>query len=197
MKRILIVVSLFLISTSIFAQKPPSLSDGCWFNGYYRISAENGGANGKIEVTTYTKDDVVIESTFTVSLSAMGDVTFKVSQPDRTQQVYVRVRWFIRNADGSYTPQVLNNGKGDDKTYLYYETSSNRCYALALNVLNVKAERIDSKTIKVQFSVDRDLESTELYRIKISTDGKTFVEKSVIFPDGATANKTYSVIIKL
>ena len=71
----------------------------------------------------------------------------------------------------------------------------------SLNVLPIKfgqivATKINPVLIKLTFESEED-NTIKHYNIMISEDGKTFRKANILFPDGITGHKKYSVFIKL
>ena len=190
------LLSLMFISVmSLTAQK---ITKDCWADGQYHMTAIEGTANGKIEVTVYDNNnrDVVLQATRTFLLSNTGSVGFNVEQAIRTDYRYVYVRWFVKNSDGSYSVNYFHNpGTGDDGSYIGLPTASNPCQALATKITMLYVKRMEKNTFKVYFNVDEDI-NTLRYDVKLSTDGINFKTRAIIFPDNTKAGK-YEVTIKL
>jgi len=58
------------------------------------------------------------------------------------------------------------------------------------------AVRVNPSLIKLTFESQEDINLSN-YNILVSKDGKTFKRASILFPNGITGNKKYSVFIKL
>lgn len=67
---------------------------------------------------------------------------------------------------------------------------------LPIKFKNVQVKRIDKNTIYLIFEVNED-NSINHYKVMISTDGRKYTEKVVVFPNGIEGNKKYEIKIKL
>lgn len=196
MKKLQILVLLLAFSLSAYCH---SLTRQCWNNvsHTYGIEAAYGDANGKIEVTVYTNSNMstVIQTKRTFILNGSGTVDFTVNQASRTSPVFVYVRWFSRNNNGTYSPVTWNSGQGYPNSYSSIITSTNQCSIVPIKFTSVTARRINSNTFEVVFDIN-EVVGVNYYRIKLSTDGINFKERAVIFPDNTTSGR-YSAIIHL
>ena len=114
MKKVLLA----LILVSAMSASAQKLTKDCWSAGAYHMTATQGGANGKIEVTIYNNNnrDVVLQPTRTFLLDNQGSVSFSIDQPVRTDYRYAYARWFTKNEDGS--PALVKIMYDDDKIEL-------------------------------------------------------------------------------
>lgn len=192
----LIIMSLMLIS--MMAVQAHTLTKQCWNSGTYDIAAAYGDGNGKIEVTVYSNSNMntVVQAKRTFNLSSSGTVNFTVNQSSRTSPVFVYVRWFQKNSNGTYSAVSWNSGQGYPNSYSSVSTGTNQCSVVPVGrFTNIYAQRLSGNTFKVFFDVNEDLD-TDRFIIRISTDAKKFKDRAIIFPDNSKAGK-YEVIIKL
>lgn len=68
--------------------------------------------------------------------------------------------------------------------------------ALPIKMTNVIVTKINPSLIKLSFRSEDDINISS-YNILMSQDGKTFKKTQILFPNGITGTKTYSVLIKL
>lgn len=67
---------------------------------------------------------------------------------------------------------------------------------LPVKMTNVIITKINPSLIKLSFRSEEDINISS-YNILMSQDGKTFKKAQILFPNGITGTKTYSVLIKL
>lgn len=172
---------MFISGMSLTAQK---LTKDCWSSGVYQLTAINGPADGKIEVTVYDNNvrTLVLQPTRTFILNSAGSVAFSALQPIRTSYVYVVARFFKKNLDGSYSVFYFGNTGGtgqDDGSYDATPTASNQC-----NVLALKYGAITARNDKQNTIITFQLESTD------DTNEITF---NLMYPNNV--EKKYKVIL--
>lgn len=68
--------------------------------------------------------------------------------------------------------------------------------ALPVKMTNVIVTKVNPGLIKLSFRSEEDINISS-YNILTSQDGKTFKRAQILFPNGITGTKTYSVLIKL
>lgn len=195
MKKVLLA----LVLVSAMSASAQKLTKDCWSAGAYHMTATQGGANGKIEVTIYNNNnrDVVLQPTRTFLLDNQGSVSFSIDQPVRTGYRYAYARWFTKNEDGSYSVNYFHNaGTGDDGSYSGLPTASNECNTvLPIKFVSITAERIAKDVFRVKFEV-AEASGINVYKVKLSTDGINYKEKAILFPKN-TVSGAYEVVIKL
>lgn len=67
---------------------------------------------------------------------------------------------------------------------------------LPITINQITAIRVNPSLIKLTFESQEDINLSN-YNIMVSKDGKTFKKAYILFPNGITGNKKYSVFIKL
>jgi hypothetical protein len=122
--------------------------------------------------------------TFNVNSSG-NSVTFDVPQSSLTQLVEVRFR---------YKPQ--SSGWSNWSTPLQsISTLYSLCASLPIKFKDITSKRIDANTIQITFEAEED-NTINYYKIMVSNDGKSWQERTIVFPNGVQGSKQYVVTLK-
>jgi len=116
------------------------------------------------------------------TLSALQSTFINVPATSNSQIVTFKAK----RQSGALCRQNPDNG--------WAELQSN--FVLPITFGKITAAKVSPNLIKLTFESKED-NTIKYYNIMVSEDGKIFRKAHVLFPDGITGGKTYSVLIKL
>lgn len=68
--------------------------------------------------------------------------------------------------------------------------------SLPITFKSIRATKISDTQVKIDFDV-ADVSGVNVYHVQVSTDGKTYKDVAIVFPDDTQPNRIYSVVVKL
>jgi len=186
MKKLMLCVVIMVISLFARSQSYPLITENNiikvesvgWVGISYRIKVTNKAGcptSIRINYVSGTKD---------TTLSANAVATINLNNLSLTAN-YIRVKWRGGANCISYCD--------DDEDYIYVGIKN---IVTPIKFKSILAKRISDNVVQINFEAEED-NTINYYVIKISFDGKTYKEVTILMPDGITGNKKYSVNVKI
>jgi len=184
MKKLLIAVLFSLFSLFSYSQNGGQSNENNVLRIEY-IGYSNG--NHIFSVINKVNCELVVKvdknGTFADhTLSALQSIFINVPVTSSSQIVIFKAK----RQSGASCKQNPDNG--------WAELQSN--YVLPIKFGPMSVTKVSSGLIKLTFESEED-NTIQHYNILVSEDGKTFKKAHILFPNGITGNKKYSVLIKL
>jgi hypothetical protein len=184
MKKLVLCVVIMVISLFARSQTYPLIAENNiikvesvgWVGVNYRIKVTNKAGcptSIRINYVSGTKD---------TTLSANAIATINLNGLSLTTN-YIRVKW----RDGASCISHC------DDDYIYVGINNT---VIPIRFKSILAKRISNDTIQINFEAEED-NTIDYYVAKISFDGKTYKEVTILMPNGVIGNKKYSITVKI